>query len=585
MKDLTPNYNYNRLIEEEKEHYSNIEVTDDLMEGGWHASSPWKYYWTRVAEELRFSPFSDMARYLESQCARPDRPVRILSLGSGYCGNELAMARNLKCAYEIMCTDINEDLFTEARKRAQADGLSIRFQVEDLNFIQIAPGYYDMIFAHAVLHHVINLEMLFDQIAGGLTSGGILHLVEVIGKNRRLLWEENEHFANLILVALPNDLTGDDKLHAPSEGEGMEGVRQEEILPILRQRFEPIYEYAHGAFMRFVCTDERLGRHFNPEHEIDRRYLDLLIDIDRSAVRNGILRPLEIWGVYRLRSETVGASGALSTTNTVRLQRAIADVVDQIADLPDDWHGAGTVSPRVLRAIAFHVERIGKIRHSMETGSGKTTLLFSHLSANHLVFAVDDGDSISQVRKSPLFNPQNVTFIEGPTQRTLPRHNFAHKVQIALIDGPHGFPFPDIEYYYFYPIIETGGLLLIDDIQIPSIGRMFEIIKADDMFDLLEIVDNMAFFGRTKALCTNPESDSWWLQGYNRKHYEKHCEQMLRSHETPLPHVQVLRSDEASSTHHHPRLRAVLHVFNRVIPMPVKNLIPMRLKRRLKRAL
>lgn len=151
------------------------------------------------------------------------------------------------------------------------------------------------------------MEGLFDQIAGGLTSGGILHLVEVIGKNRRLLWEENERFANLILHALPNDLTGGAKLQAPSEEEGMEGVRQEEILPILRQRFEPIYEYAHGAFMRFVCTDERLGRHFNPEHEIGRRYLDLLIDIDRSAVRNGILRPLEIWGVYRLRPETVGA--------------------------------------------------------------------------------------------------------------------------------------------------------------------------------------------------------------------------------------------------------------------------------------
>jgi 2-polyprenyl-3-methyl-5-hydroxy-6-metoxy-1,4-benzoquinol methylase len=212
------------------------------------------------------------------------------------------LAERLKCAYEITCTDINEALFTEARERAQERGLSLRFDVQDLNFIRILPDYYDMIFAHAVLHHVINLEILFDQIARGLTSGGILQLVEVIGKNRRLLWEENERFANVILDALPPDLTRGAKLQVTEE-EGMEGIRQEEILPILRAGFEPLYEYRHGAFMRYVCTDERFGRYLNPEHELGRRYLDFLIDIDRSSIQNGILRPLEIWGVYRPRHE------------------------------------------------------------------------------------------------------------------------------------------------------------------------------------------------------------------------------------------------------------------------------------------
>jgi SAM-dependent methyltransferase len=300
MKDLTRNWDYARLIEEEKEHYSRIEVTDELTIGGPHASSAWKYYWTCVADQIRSSPFADIAGYLESRYGTHYRPIRILSLGSGHCGHELAIAERLKCAYEITCTDINEALFTEARERAQERRLSLRFEVEDLNFIRIAPGYYDMIFAHAVLHHVINLELLFDQIARGLTGRGILQLVEVIGKNRRLLWEENERFANVILDALPLELTRGAKLLA-SEEEGMEGIRQEEILPILRERFEPLYEYSHGAFMRYICTDERFGQHLNPDHELGRRYLDFLIDIDRSTIQNGILRPLEIWGVYRPR--------------------------------------------------------------------------------------------------------------------------------------------------------------------------------------------------------------------------------------------------------------------------------------------
>ena len=198
------------------------------------------------------------------------------------------------------------------------------------------------------------------------------------------------------------------------------------------------------------------------------------------------------------------------------------EVVGQIAGLPDDWHRAGTVGTSVLEAIVRHASHVGPIQHSVETGSGKTTLLFSHLSAHHIVFAVDAGGSISQVKHSPLFNPKTTTFIEGPTQRTLPRHVFAHQHQIALIDGPHGYPFPDLEYFYLYPTIATGGLLLVDDLKIPSIRRMFDILHADAMFGLLEIVDdNTAFLRRTGAPLINPEHDSWWLQGYNEAFYKQ----------------------------------------------------------------
>jgi hypothetical protein len=144
------------------------------------------------------------------------------------------------------------------------------------------------------------------------------------------------------------------------------------------------------------------------------------------------------------------------------------DLVEKITRLPSDWHGAGSVGKNVLSAILSHAGRVGTIHHSVETGSGKTTLLFSHLSSHHTVFAVDAGQSMSQVRNSELFNAGSTTFVEGPTQRTLPTHVFSHRHQIVLIDGPHGYPFPDLEYYYFYPTIEVGGLLVLDDIQIPS---------------------------------------------------------------------------------------------------------------------
>lgn len=204
------------------------------------------------------------------------------------------------------------------------------------------------------------------------------------------------------------------------------------------------------------------------------------------------------------------------------MTRSIVDLLDEIARLPSNWHEAGTVEMSVLHAIARHAEALGSIEHSVETGSGKTTLLLSHLSKHHVVFAVDAGRSISKVRESALFNAARTVFVEGPTQRTLARHEFQHPHQIVLIDGPHGYPFPDLEYFYLYPTLAPGGLLLIDDLLIPSIGRMFEILKADEMFRLLEVVDgNTGFLQRTEAPLIHPESDSWWLQGYNRPYYDR----------------------------------------------------------------
>ncbi|HEX5217231.1 MAG TPA: class I SAM-dependent methyltransferase [Vicinamibacterales bacterium] len=197
-------------------------------------------------------------------------------------------------------------------------------------------------------------------------------------------------------------------------------------------------------------------------------------------------------------------------------------LVEQIAALPDDWHGAGSVSPAVLHALVRHASGVGRVEQSVETGSGKTTLLLSHLAAAHTVFAVDAGGSISQVKGSALLNAATTTFVEGPTQRTLPAHHFAHRHQLVLIDGPHGYPFPDLEYYFLYPTIDTGGLLVIDDLLIPTIARMYEVIAAGDMFEPLEVVEaNTGFLRRTSAPLIDPLADAWWEQGYNRPYYQR----------------------------------------------------------------
>jgi len=198
------------------------------------------------------------------------------------------------------------------------------------------------------------------------------------------------------------------------------------------------------------------------------------------------------------------------------LTPALAEIIRVAGSL----HRAGTFSKVTLEAIVRHAtER--DISYSAETGSGASTLLFSHLSSHHTVFATDGGtDSVRAVQASPLLRSGTVTFVEGPTQVTLPGHRFENKLQLVLIDGPHAYPFPDLEYFYFYEHLDEHALLIIDDIHIRSVNNLFEFLRAEDMFVLSEVVETTAFFRRTGAPAFSRVGDGWWLQGYNRRDLE-----------------------------------------------------------------
>lgn len=113
-------------------------------------------------------------------------------------------------------------------------------------------------------------------------------------------------------------------------------------------------------------------------------------------------------------------------------------------------------------------------------------------------------------------NPEIVHFELGPSQTTLPAYLFDAPLQLVIIDGPHGFPCPQMEYYHFYPNIQDGGILVVDDVNIPTVRWLHNFLVEDDMFDLLNVVENTSFFRRTSSPTFNPYGDDWWLQNYNK---------------------------------------------------------------------
>jgi hypothetical protein len=62
---------------------------------------------------------------------------------------------------------------------------------------------------------------------------------------------------------------------------------------------------------------------------------------------------------------------------------------------------------------------------------------------------------------------------------------------------------------------------------------MFQILKADQMWQLDAVVDQTAFLTRTDSPTVDPTGDGWWLQGYNQPSSFQNLVQRAKQHAPP----------------------------------------------------
>jgi precorrin-6B methylase 2 len=177
-----------------------------------------------------------------------------------------------------------------------------------------------------------------------------------------------------------------------------------------------------------------------------------------------------------------------------------------------EFHPWDAMAPAALSGI---MQR-GPFRSSAETGCGGSTIVLSHTSERHTVFAIEGKDrTITELRNQRDLRGENVAFIEGETKDTLPVHEFESEVDLALLDGPHAYPLPQVEFTYLFPRLRIGGWLVMDDIQIPSVHDLFRFLEKESSVVLEEVAVRTAFFRRTSAAEDGP--DNWEQQGMNRR--------------------------------------------------------------------
>ncbi|MGH8092748.1 MAG: methyltransferase domain-containing protein [Chthoniobacterales bacterium] len=250
--------------------------------------------------------------YIRKSAERePSRCISIVSLGSGNCDFEVDLATKLIASgvpnFRFTCLEVNKAMLDRGRELAEKRACAsvFAFEVSDLN-TWTAGEKIDIALAIHSLHHVVELERLFDQIANSLSSEGSFLVHDMIGRNGHQRWSEAEEVVRRFWADLPrrckfnhqHQRFYDEFVNWDCSTEGFEGIRAQDILPelIKRFRFEVFLGFSNVID---VFIDRGFGHNFNPESPADCEFIDRVANEDERLIDTGVLKPTHILAALR----------------------------------------------------------------------------------------------------------------------------------------------------------------------------------------------------------------------------------------------------------------------------------------------
>jgi SAM-dependent methyltransferase len=299
---------YASRLAEERHHYDNVEQFDDLP--------PIFPYWSHtfvrpMLEAIGCSgPKELFARYLREGARRSGAlPAAFASIGSGDGNNEIDIARQLRESglhdFTIECLEMNPALIDRAAAAARNAGLAKHFVFTQSDFNTWEPNRtYEGIVANQSLHHVTNLEGLLDAVRVALAPGAYFVTSDIIGRNGHQRWPEALRLVERFWRELPLPYRFHRQL-LREEGtfedwdcssEGFEGIRSQDILALLLERF------AFDVFIGFgSAIDPFVDRGFGPNFDAcaqwDRAFIDRVHACDERGLLDGHLTPTHMMAV------------------------------------------------------------------------------------------------------------------------------------------------------------------------------------------------------------------------------------------------------------------------------------------------
>lgn len=326
----TPDAEYSAKINAELERYAEQEHVHDL---------PAIYdYWAEryclpLFTELGFVGLNDfLDRHVAEQCARraPER-ARLVSLGAGNGDTEIGIAERLRTQgvenLELVLLELNPQMLERAMVDARKHGFEDRVVVVEADLNEwSAEGSVDVYFANHSLHHIVDLEHVFVEVATSLHPEGVLLVNDMIGRNGHMRWPEAADLVRRVWDRAdaryrmnPFQKSVDDVYpDFDCSGSGFEGIRSQDILPLMLERFHP------DVYITFLnIADPFIDRIYGPNFDIgkpeDLAFIDALGRLDDAAMDLGLVTPTHLVASFRTQSVSCSYPRERSPERTLRL--------------------------------------------------------------------------------------------------------------------------------------------------------------------------------------------------------------------------------------------------------------------------
>jgi SAM-dependent methyltransferase len=292
---------YDELVARQVDQYKEMEEMHDLP--------PIFNYWSSKYIAPEFSSITGCKNSIEFYAVYFQKSLEesgskfLLSIGSGDCSMEINIVKQLLSRgvkdFFFICLEISPLFVEKARRQIDKENLGDVMTVSRTDLNKWEPKCsFSGVMAHHSLHHILNLEHVFGLIKKHLAPKGKFLTCDIIGRNGHLRWPEALLPIREIWEKLPRKYKFSNQLNRyydyfenwDCSVEGFEGIRSQDILPLLIKSFSFEIFYGFGNLID-PFIDRNFGPNYNPERLEDARFVDSLHALDEKLISDGIVKP------------------------------------------------------------------------------------------------------------------------------------------------------------------------------------------------------------------------------------------------------------------------------------------------------
>lgn len=200
------------------------------------------------------------------------------------------------------------------------------------------------------------------------------------------------------------------------------------------------------------------------------------------------------------------------------MRQALTPRVQRLRRHPPLVHGDGSAYAGLQwTALAWLDRHVNPSLTTLETGCGASTVVFAAGGAAHVTitpirsewaylqnYCADEGIGLDRVE-----------FIGEPSHIALSESWQATPLDLVLIDGAHGFPFPILDWFYTGPQLRVGGILMLDDAYLPTVNLLVRYLRSSSSWEVEAVPGpRTVCFRKTHD---DPPSFDWVGSAFERK--------------------------------------------------------------------